>query len=184
MPTVYRVLIVGLGTAGRGFAQIVHEHGARIAKQTGADIRIVGVVTASRGSAYDANGLDLGAVLAAKTLHSMPSAVAEDALTMITTRSADIMVELTPTNLDSGEPATSHIRAALERGMHVITANKGPAALHLTALRALALKRGCSWGSKAPSWPEPRHCDWDGVAWLGQILAASEALSTEPPTIS
>ena len=50
---------------------------------------------------------------------------------MIATRAADVMVELSPTNLDSGEPATSHITAALNRGLHVVTANKGPAALHL-----------------------------------------------------
>jgi len=146
MPTVYRVLIVGLGTAGRGFAQIVHEQGARIARQTGAEIRIVGVVTGSRGSAYDANGLDLGAVLATTKVSTLPSAVADDALTMIATRTADVMVELTPTNLQSGEPATSHIQAALERGMHVITANKGPAALHLKQLRALAIRKGLFLG--------------------------------------
>ena len=146
MPTVYRVLIVGLGTAGRGFAQIVHEQGARITRQTGAEIRIVGVVTGSRGSAYDANGLDLGAVLATTKVSTLPSAVADDALTMIATRTADVMVELTPTNLQSGEPATSHIQAALERGMHVITANKGPAALHLKQLRALAIRKGLFLG--------------------------------------
>ena len=93
-----------------------------------------------------ANGLDLGAVLTTEKLHSLPSAVADDALTMIATRSADVMVELTPTNLESGEPATSHITAALNRGMHVITANKGPAALHLTALRALAAQKGLFLG--------------------------------------
>jgi homoserine dehydrogenase len=65
---------------------------------------------------------------------------------MIASRSADVMVELTPTNLESGEPATSHITAALNRGMHVITANKGPAALHLTALRALAAQKGLFLG--------------------------------------
>ena len=146
MSTVYRVLVIGYGTAGRGFVQIVHEQGARIARQTGAEIRIVGVATARRGSAYAANGLDLGALLAASTLDALPSAVSDDALTMITTRDADIMVELTPTNLETGEPATSHIRAAFARGMHVITANKGPAALHLKALRAEAASKGLFLG--------------------------------------
>ncbi len=39
---------------------------------------------------------------------------------------ADAAVELTTLNPSTGEPAISHIRAAFARGMHVVTANKGP----------------------------------------------------------
>ena len=60
MTTVYRVLLVGFGAAGQGFAQILRDHGARIAASTGADIRIVGVATARRGSAYAADCLNAG----------------------------------------------------------------------------------------------------------------------------
>jgi homoserine dehydrogenase len=48
------------------------------------------------------------------------------------------LVELSPTDLTTGEPATDHIRTALARGMHTITANKGPIALHLAELRRQA----------------------------------------------
>jgi hypothetical protein len=41
---------------------------------------------------------------------------------------AQIAVELTTLNPSTGEPAISHIRAAFARGMHVVTANKGPIA--------------------------------------------------------
>lgn len=146
MTTVYRVLLVGAGAAGQGLLQIVAEHGDRIAAQSGAIIRIVGVATASRGSVYAADGVDMAAVRTTPQLHMLPQAVADDALTMIRTRDADVMVELTPTNLRTAEPATSHIKAALERGMHVITANKGPAALHLKELRAMAASRGLFLG--------------------------------------
>ena len=37
-------------------------------------------------------------------------------------------VELTTLDPSTGEPAISHIRAAFARGMHVVTANKGPIA--------------------------------------------------------
>jgi len=124
----------------------VAEHGARIATQSGAIIQIVGVATASRGSVYAADGVDVAAVQATHDLRTLPQAVGDDALTMIRTRDADVMVELTPTNLSHAEPATSHIKAALERGMHVITANKGPAALHLKELRAMAASRGLFLG--------------------------------------
>ena len=40
----------------------------------------------------------------------------------------EVVVELTTLNPVDGEPAVSHIRAAMERGKHVVTANKGPVA--------------------------------------------------------
>jgi homoserine dehydrogenase len=43
-------------------------------------------------------------------------------------------VELTTLNPSTGEPAISHIRAAFARGMHVVTANKGPIAHAYAAL--------------------------------------------------
>ncbi len=146
MTTVYRVLLIGAGAAGRGLLQIVAAHAARITQQSGVEMRIVGVATASRGSVYAADGLDAAQVLATADLRTLPTAVPDDALTMIAQRDADVMVELTPTNLEHGEPATSHIKAALQRGMHVITANKGPAALHLKELRALAAAKGLFLG--------------------------------------
>lgn len=146
MTTVYRVLLVGMGAAGQGFVKIIRDHAARIHAESGAEIKIVGVATARRGSAYDANGLDPAALLQASALRDLPQAVNDDALTMITTRAADVLVELTPTDLSTAEPATSHIRQALARGMHVITANKGPAALHLKELRALAASKGLFLG--------------------------------------
>jgi homoserine dehydrogenase len=51
----------------------------------------------------------------------------------------DLLVEATPTNKRTGEPATSSIRLALENGVHVVTANKGPVILHYRGLKELAL---------------------------------------------
>src|SRR5213078_685684 len=48
---------------------------------------------------------------------------------------ADVAVELTTLNPTTGEPAIGHIRAAFARGMHVVTANKGPIAHAYAALR-------------------------------------------------
>ncbi len=49
-----------------------------------------------------------------------------------------MMVEVTYTDLKTAEPATTHIRTAIDRGMHVVTSNKGPPALHYQELRSLA----------------------------------------------
>ena len=57
---------------------------------------------------------------------------------IIAASKADIIAEMTYTDIKTGEPATSHIRKALETGKHVVTSNKGPAALHYAELKALA----------------------------------------------
>jgi len=51
---------------------------------------------------------------------------------------ASLMIELTTLNPQSGKPALDHIRSALEAGMDVVTANKGPVAYGQAELQPLA----------------------------------------------
>ena len=62
---------------------------------------------------------------------------------------ADAAVEITTLNPATGEPAISHIRAAFARGMHVVTANKGPIAHAYAALREEAERRGLKFRFEA-----------------------------------
>lgn len=55
---------------------------------------------------------------------------------------ADVLVELTTLNPQDGEPAITHIRQALARKMHVVTANKGPVAFAYDALSREAREQG------------------------------------------
>ncbi|MFP6888262.1 MAG: homoserine dehydrogenase, partial [Nitrospinota bacterium] len=63
----------------------------------------------------------------------------------------DVFVETTPTNIQTGEPALSHIRAALSRGMHVVSANKGPFIRSYNSLKSLADSKGTSLKLSAAS---------------------------------
>jgi homoserine dehydrogenase len=54
---------------------------------------------------------------------------------------ADILFEATSLNVETGQPAVDHIRAALEHGAHAITANKGPIVHAYRELRDLALAK-------------------------------------------
>jgi homoserine dehydrogenase len=53
-----------------------------------------------------------------------------------------VVFEATSLNVETGQPAIAHIRAALEHGAHAITANKGPVVHAYEELRELAARRG------------------------------------------
>jgi homoserine dehydrogenase len=55
---------------------------------------------------------------------------------------ADVLFEATSLNVETGQPAVDHIRAALEHGAHAITANKGPIVHAYRELHDLAVARG------------------------------------------
>jgi homoserine dehydrogenase len=65
-----------------------------------------------------------------------------DPLQVIDNVEAEVMLECTPTNLNDGEPATSHITAAMRSHKHVICVNKGPLALAFPSLVELANYNG------------------------------------------
>jgi len=58
---------------------------------------------------------------------------------------ADVMFEATSLSPRDGQPAIDHIRAALEAGVHAITANKGPIVYAYEELTSLAAAKGRSF---------------------------------------
>lgn len=168
--TTIRLALIGFGSAGQGLARILMERGAWLRDARGVDLRITAVCTRSRGSVADPTGLDPAALLQAAEqpdgLRTHPAGVDWDAATLIAQAQADVLVEVTPTNLETSEPASGHIRAAIARGLHVVTANKGPAALHFAELRELARTRGVGFGFEGTvmsGTPALRLC-WSNLA--------------------
>lgn len=143
MTSICRIVMVGFGSVGRGFAQILRDRGEWITQQTGVKLQLVGVATRN-GSRYDPQGLDPAALLNGELPES--SKQPWSPTDMVANAEADLLVEVSSTNLDSGEPATSLIRAAFGRGWHVVTANKGPLALFGQQLLQEAHQAGVGFG--------------------------------------
>ncbi len=142
-----RLSLVGFGVVGQGFAELLMTKHDFLKQYYGVDISLVGVANARHGFVYRQDGLHIPSLLqlAAKKgpLTDYPGITHwESALEGLQASSADILVEVTPTNLRDAEPGMSHIREALSKGMHVVTANKGPAALAATELISLASQHG------------------------------------------
>jgi homoserine dehydrogenase len=142
-----RLVLIGFGTVGQGLCELLLEKRDRLADVFGFDWQVTGIADMLKGSAYDPRGLDVAEALARVTRNESLSDWSQggcdwDAPAMIGNASADVMLEVTYTDIDTGQPATDHIRAALERGMHVTTTNKGPVALHFRELDSLARTQG------------------------------------------
>ena len=133
------LLLVGFGTVGQGLAELLLEEDRL---PDGLDVRVVGIADQLKGSLHNPAGIDLGEALAqvrdGMNLDELSDRFDGDALALIATSYASMIVEATYTDIETGEPATSHIRAALEKGMHVTTSNKGPLALNYRELAAVA----------------------------------------------
>ena len=147
----YRVALIGFGNVGQGLATILRDHGAEIARQHDAEFRIVAVNTARRGQIYDPDGFDPGLLLSryAETgrVDRVPALYEGwDVHRVMRDSNADIVVELTSSDLRSGEPATSFIREAIAQDRHVVTTNKGPVALYYPELSTMAAERGTLFG--------------------------------------
>lgn len=139
-----RIVIIGFGTVGRTFSQILHRQRAVLLQRYGLRPRIVGIVDRG-GAILNSQGLDIPRT---STIKAQFGSVSCDkrfgsphlsALDVIERLDADVLIEVSPTDLKDGEPALSHIRGALKHQLHVITANKGPLALAFPALMELSV---------------------------------------------
>ena len=109
----YRPVISGIGTRSRGF--YIHERGIDVTR------------LASEKQAFQY--FQQQAVRVEKVEAFIRAGKAAG---------ATVLIELTTLNPQNGQPALMHVRNALQAGLDVITANKGPVAFAQADLRALA----------------------------------------------
>ncbi|MBV9583098.1 MAG: homoserine dehydrogenase, partial [Chloroflexi bacterium] len=117
--------LLGLGTVGSGVARVLVAKSAQLERRIGRPVRIQKVlvrdVSKPRTLSVDA------------PLVTEPSSVIDDP-------EVDVVIEV----LGGEEPARTLILAAIERGKHVVTANKEVMAKHGPTILAAAAARGVS----------------------------------------
>ena len=137
---IVNVSIIGFGAVGQGVARSILSKQEYL-KKDGIDLRVVGI-SDSRGSELDAGGIDLECALLRKKQKGSVAVGSRNAHDIIRDVEHDIVVEATPTNINSGEPGISNMRMAFKSGKHVVTSNKGPLALHFNELKEAAEDNG------------------------------------------
>jgi len=144
-----RIILCGFGNVGRAFAKLISERREGVKGKYGLDLDLVAVADIGGAAVAAAGPLPVESLLAhvqaggtVETFKGLgvPGMTGVDAVSRV---AADLLVETTPTNLSDGEPGTGHIRSALEKGLDVVSANKGPLVLYYRELLDLAEHRGC-----------------------------------------
>ena len=143
------LVLIGFGNVARRFVKLLGETADRLDFTW----KVAAISTRRHGSVIDADGVDMRrastTVEGGQSLDRLDASPRErsgiDVIRQVADAMADdaaegrlVCIETTVLDIDRGEPAVSHVRAALEGQAHVVTANKGPAAFAYHELDALA----------------------------------------------
>jgi homoserine dehydrogenase len=143
----YRIMLIGCGTVGQGLLEIIDRKAEQLLDLHKFEPKVVAITDKLKGSVLAPDGLNIKKVLnllkEGKKLNDYDGQKIKgedflEPLDLIEQVEAEIMAEMTYTDIKTGEPATSYIKKALRTGKHVVTSNKGPAALHYHELKELA----------------------------------------------
>jgi homoserine dehydrogenase len=128
---VFDLILIGYGHVARRFESLLAEQKDALARDYGFHARIVGIATRRHGCTLDGRE-----VAPASTRAFLRAALAAHAAAA--RRRRLVVIETTTLDIERGEPAIAHVRAALAGGAHVVTANKGPVAFAYRALSRAA----------------------------------------------
>lgn len=134
--------MLGFGVVGQSFVKLLLSHSTDLYNDYGIKPKVVacadngGIITCDQG-------LDLDRLLNVKKkkksiIHYGAKGNRSETLDVIENIDAEVVIELTPTNIVDGEPGKNHIISAMKSGKNVITVNKGPLALEFPSLMELA----------------------------------------------
>lgn len=139
--------MLGFGNVGRAFVRLIQNKQPLLEKNFDLELIVTGILTGHHGAAIDTAGINLERALelaesgqSLDTLSSQPAPT--KGVDFIYACSAGVMLETTPVNHYTGQPAIDHLHAALNKGMHAITSNKGPVVHAYSELTRYAAAQG------------------------------------------
>ncbi len=145
-----KIGLIGCGTVGTGLLEILETKSEYLKNKFDFEAKVVAISDLHKGSILVPDGIDIRTMLSllkeGKRIDQYygegKTAELLNPLDMIEKCEAKVIAELTYTDIKTGEPATGYIKKALRTGMHVVTSNKGPAALYYHELRKMADQNG------------------------------------------
>ena len=155
-----RIAIIGYGGVGKALVRLIYEKNQYLINE---NMQIqLNYIIGSKGGIYNKSGIDLEKLIHFSSKENdltKFSGVDEKVNfnTIIQNKDVDYIIEMTPTNIETGEPALTYIKTALENKINVVTSNKGPILLKYKELNKLAIANnvnlgvGCTTGGALPT---------------------------------
>lgn len=177
------LVVCGIGRVGREFLRLLAERGPEL--ETRYSQRFILRAAADIGGAAlsaSEEGLDprrlldhlnRGGTVENFETHGRPGLSGKQA---IETSGARVLIEATPTNLEHGQPAKSHILAAIKQGMDVVSANKGPFVLFYKELHEAARQNNCGLHISAATAAALPTLDVARVCLAGTRIQSAEGI--------
>ncbi|UCZ51410.1 homoserine dehydrogenase [Bacillus shivajii] len=149
-----KIAFIGFGGVGQALAKLLEEKKDQLIDQYDIEPCVVAVSDVMKGSVYNPDGLNINKLLTSiEETGSVENYSDKEGLKIgltsletIKETNADVIVEVTFTDVNTGQPAIDHCRTAFECKKSVITTNKGPVALAYKDLAALAKENNVFWG--------------------------------------
>lgn len=142
---LYNLAIVGFGNVGRALLRLLIAKETELRRRYDVRWRLTGVATRRAGWVADPEGLNPLALLNGHWPQRTHLEVLPNIREWLDRSRADVFFETSSLEPHSGQPATDHLKAALDHGAHAISANKGPIVHNYADLKALAQERGKSF---------------------------------------
>lgn len=139
-----KIIITGYGTVAKEFIELLDRKKGDLIEKYHTEFKVVGII-GSIGMIYEPDGLHLS------VLHNLPQgslgisqyASMKDLSVEEPSLKGDILLECTPTNLETGEPALSYMKQAIEAKMDIVSVSKGALVQCLPELLTMARAKGC-----------------------------------------
>ncbi len=142
----YNLTLIGFGNVARSLARLFIRKQDVLKSKHDVTFSFTGISTGRHGFAVNPDGLDIQKALelveSGMDISTLSTMEVKSSLDVIKNSQANFMFENSPVNTQTGQPAMDHIRMALELGMHVSTANKGPVVHGYRELTELAKSKG------------------------------------------
>jgi len=176
-----RTILIGLGTIGQSYCQLLENRKGDLLTNYGIDSKIVAVAD-SKGVAIDEKGININDILSIKKNNKSVSDLSigdksKTSIDLIEEIDAELLVDATPTNIQDGEPSASLLESAMKTKKNIITANKGPLALAFSSIIEKAdynnviLKYSATVGGGTPILEFGRKClEADRILEMHAIL--------------
>jgi homoserine dehydrogenase len=133
-----RLCFIGFGNVGRALVRLLVAKSAELRENYGIEWEIAGVATRRLGWRATNSAIDVAALLAGTDETETHDGIHE----WLARARPDVVFETTSLSPETGQPAIDYMRASLQAGAHLITANKAPIVYAFQELNEIAMAQG------------------------------------------